>query len=77
MSFLSNNQRVSQNSFVGALSTSGTFESRNDGPSAVGRLNLGVQVINKNGLEISAEYGLQAGSNYRSQNISAQLNYRF
>ncbi|MGE4369626.1 MAG: autotransporter domain-containing protein [Burkholderiaceae bacterium] len=77
VSFLPNNQRVSQNSFVGALSTSGTFESRNDGPSAVGRLNLGVQVINKNGLEISAEYGLQAGSNYRSQNISAQLNYRF
>ncbi len=76
-SILPNNDRQSENRFVGALGQAGSFESRSDGPSAVGRLDVGVQVFQRNGLELSAEANLQAGGGYRSQGVSARLNYRF
>jgi hypothetical protein len=77
VSFLPNNRRTSQHSFVGALSSVTSFNATTEGPSAIGRLNLGVQVFNKDGLELSAEYGLQTGNSYRSQNVSGRLAYRF
>jgi outer membrane autotransporter protein len=75
--FLPNNQQKSSAAFVGASDLNGTFDVVNGGPNVVGRLNLGVQVYAKEGYEVRAQYGLQAGENYWSQSLSANLTYRF
>ncbi|QIM49835.1 hypothetical protein G9Q38_11975 [Pusillimonas sp. DMV24BSW_D] len=67
----------SQNRFNQALISSGTFTSEQDTPSVLGRLSLGVEFAREDNLSFSAEYGLQAGGGYRSQNLNARLTYRF
>jgi hypothetical protein len=75
--FLPNNQQKTSATFVGALDLNGTFDVVNEGPDVLGRLNLGVQAYAKDGYEVRAQYGLQAGDNYISQSLSANLTYRF
>ncbi len=54
----------------------GSFDVVTDGPSLLGRFNVGAEASLSDNLEIRAEYNLQAGSGYRSQGISANLRYR-
>jgi outer membrane autotransporter protein len=75
--FLPNNQQKTSATFVGASDLNGTFDVVNEGPDLLGRLNLGVQAYAKDGYEVRAQYGLQAGDNYISQSLSANLTYRF
>jgi outer membrane autotransporter protein len=78
-SILPNNQRTSQNRLAGSNARIGSFNLTSEGPKAVGRLNLGLEVKapKQQNVTFRAEYSAQAGGNYRSQNISAQLNIRF
>ncbi|MBC7204141.1 MAG: autotransporter domain-containing protein, partial [Pusillimonas sp.] len=77
VSFYSNLRHSSQNRFNKALTSSGTFTSEQETPSVLGRLSLGVEFAGEDNLGFSAEYGLQAGGGYRSQNLNARLTYRF
>jgi uncharacterized protein with beta-barrel porin domain len=75
--FLPNNNQTMATSFVGASAANGTFDVVTNGPDVLGRLNLGVEVFQTNGIQVRAQYGLQAGENYWSQSLSANLVYRF
>jgi len=75
--FLPNNKQTSAASFVGASDLNGTFDVVNGGPDVLGRLNFGAQIYAKEGYEVRAQYGLQAGQNYWSQNLSINFTYRF
>tara|TARA_R110000850_G_scaffold276757_2_gene420015 strand:- start:53217 stop:59606 length:6390 start_codon:yes stop_codon:yes gene_type:complete len=77
VSIYSDAKHTSQNRFNKALTSSGTFTSEQDTPSVLGRLSLGVEFAREDNLSFSAEYGLQAGGGYRSQNLNARLTYRF
>jgi outer membrane autotransporter protein len=55
----------------------GTFHVVTDGPSLLGRFNIGAEASISENLEVRAEYNLQIGGGYRSQGISANLRYRF
>ncbi|RII82041.1 autotransporter outer membrane beta-barrel domain-containing protein [Neopusillimonas maritima] len=77
VSMYSDAKHTSQNRFNKALTSSGTFTSEQDTPSVLGRLSLGVEFAREDNLSFSAEYGLQAGGGYRSQNLNARLTYRF
>jgi hypothetical protein len=75
--FLPNNQQKTSATFVGASDLNGTFDVVNGGPNVLGRFNVGVQIYAKAGYEVRAQYGLQAGQNYWSQSLSANLVYAF
>ncbi len=75
--FLPNNQQTSAMSFVGAQAGNGTFDVITDGPSILGRLNIGMQIYEHEGYEVRAQYGLQAGENYWSQSLSINALFRF
>jgi len=75
--FLPNNNQTMVTSFVGASAANGTFDVVTNGPDVLGRLNLGVEVFQASGFQVRAQYGLQAGQNYLSQSLSANLVYRF
>ena len=75
--FLPNNQQTTAMSFVGAQAANGTFDIITDGPNVLGRLNIGMQVYEQEGYEVRAQYGLQAGKDYWSQNVSINAVFRF
>ncbi|MGE4341329.1 MAG: autotransporter domain-containing protein, partial [Pigmentiphaga sp.] len=77
VSWLPDNTRSSQNRLRHAASGTPSFESRSDGPAAVARLNLGVQVWQKENLQFSVEAQLESGRDYRSYGVSARLQRRF
>jgi outer membrane autotransporter protein len=77
VSIYSDTSHSSQNRFNKALTSSGTFTSEQETPSVLGRLSLGVEFASEDNLSFSAEYDLQAGGGYRSQNLNARLKYRF
>jgi outer membrane autotransporter protein len=77
ISFLPNNTRHVDASFVGASSASGTFRSFMKAPGVLGNLDLGVQVYCANGFEVKAEYGIKAGGTFLSQSASARVAYHF
>jgi uncharacterized protein with beta-barrel porin domain len=76
-SFLPNNHVSTQLSFANGLASTGTFNVITSGPSVLGRLNLGIQLFDSKNIDVRAEYGLQAGSGYLNQSLSASLSYRF
>lgn len=76
-SFLPNNSHKSETSFVGSSAALGTFDVITDGPEMLGRLNLGIQVFQSDSLEVRAQYGLLVGDGYWSQDVSANLVWRF
>ena len=63
--------------FIGDKKDHGTINVHTDGPSVLGRLNLGVQATVSAQLEIHAQYDLGAGFGYRNQGVSTNLVYRF
>ena len=77
VSFLPNNKVSTQMAFVNGLSSAGTYDATTDGPTVLGRLNVGIQAYESDSLEVRAQYGLQAGEGYWSQSVSANLLYRF
>jgi outer membrane autotransporter protein len=76
-SFLPNNKVSTQMAFVNGLSSAGTYDVTTDGPTILGRFNVGIQAYESDSLEVRAQYGLQAGEGYWSQSVSANLIYRF
>jgi len=74
-SLLPNNSVSTQMAFANGMA--GTYEVITNGPSVLGRLNLGIQAFETNEFEVRAQYGLQVGDGYWSQNVSANLFYRF
>jgi hypothetical protein len=76
-SFLNNNSHTSQASFIGALSNSGTFNVVTNGPSLLGRVNVGIELFESNNIQGRITYGLLTGDSYQSQNWSANLGYQF
>lgn len=77
VSFLPNNKVSTQMAFVNGLSGAGTYDVTTDGPTILGRFNVGIQAYESDSLEVRAQYGLQAGEGYWSQSVSANLLYRF
>jgi outer membrane autotransporter protein len=77
VSFLPNNKVSTQMAFVNGLSSAGTYDVTTDGPTILGRFNLGIQAYESESLEVRAQYGLQAGEGYWSQSVSANLLFRF
>ena len=78
-SLLPNNQRTTENRLAGSPANTGSFNLTREGPKAVGRFNLGVEVQapKQQNLSFRAEYSAQAGGKFRSQSISARMTYRF
>ncbi|MDO9025920.1 MAG: hypothetical protein Q7U61_15045, partial [Zwartia sp.] len=76
-SFLPSNQITTQMSLANLSTNVGTYGVTTDGPKVLGRLNIGLQVFDSDDLEFRVQYGLQAGQGYLSQNLSANLRYRF
>jgi hypothetical protein len=76
-SFLPNNNVSTQMAFANGVAGTGTYDVITNGPSVLGRLNLGIQAFEANDLEVRAQYGLQVGDGYWSQSLSANLVYRF
>lgn len=75
-SFLPNNNVSTQMAFANG-SNLGSFNVMTNGPSVLGRLNLGIQAYESDNFEVRAEYGLQAGGGYWNQQLSVNLAYRF
>ena len=75
--FVPNNSVATQMAFANGVPGSGTYDVITDGPSVLGRLNLGIQAFEANDLEVRAQYGFQVGDGYWSQSLSASLVYRF
>jgi outer membrane autotransporter protein len=75
--FAPNNSVSTQMAFANGVAGSGTYDVITDGPTVLGRLNLGIQAFEANDLEVRAQYGLQFGDGYISQNVSANLVWRF
>ncbi len=76
-SFLPNNNYRSQVSFQGLSANLGGFNVSTDGPDVLGRMNLGMSAFNRDNMEMTFQYGLLAGQSYISQNLSANLIWRF
>ena len=76
-SFLPNNNVSTPMNFANGFASAGSFNVVTDGPSILGRLNLGIQIMDTNNFQVRAEYGLQAGSGYTNQTISANFVYLF
>ncbi|MCD8516393.1 MAG: autotransporter outer membrane beta-barrel domain-containing protein [Burkholderiaceae bacterium] len=76
-SFLPNNSVSTQMAFANGLAGAGTYDVTTEGPTVLGRLNLGIQAFEANDLEVRAQYGLQFGDGYLSQSLSANLIWRF
>jgi len=76
-SWLPDNQVSTPMSFRNDQLDNGTFHVVTDGPSLLGRFNIGAEASISENLEVRAEYNLQIGGGYRSQGISANLRYRF
>ena len=76
-SWLPDNRISTPLSFLSDELDNGTFHVVTDGPSLLGRLNIGAEASISENLEVRAEYNLQVGGGYRSQGISANLSYRF
>ncbi|MCD8515782.1 MAG: autotransporter outer membrane beta-barrel domain-containing protein [Burkholderiaceae bacterium] len=76
-SFLPNNNITTQMSLANLSTNVGTFGVTTDGPTVLGRLNVGIQAFESDNLEVRAQYGLQVGDGYWSQSLSANLLWRF
>jgi outer membrane autotransporter protein len=76
-SWLPDNHVSTPMSFRSDQLDNGTFNVVTDGPSLLGRLNVGAEAMISENLEVRAEYNLQMGGGYRNQGISANLRYRF
>jgi len=76
-SFLPNNTVTSEMSLANLTANVGTYGVTTDGPTVLGRLNLGLQAFESDSLEVRAQYGLQVGDGYWSQSLSANLIWRF
>lgn len=76
-SWLPDNRVSTPMSFRSDQLDNGTFNVVTEGPSLLGRFNIGAEASISEHLEVRAEYNLQIGSGYRSQGISANLRYRF
>ena len=76
-SWLPDNRVSTPLSFRSDQLDNGSFNVVTNGPSLLGRINLGAEASISENLEIRAEYNLQVGGGYRSQGISANLRYRF
>jgi hypothetical protein len=77
VSFLPDNTRTIDASFVGASSADGTFRSFLKSPSVLGDFDLGVQLYRAGGFEARAEYSVNVGGTFLSQSASARLAYHF
>jgi uncharacterized protein with beta-barrel porin domain len=77
VSFLPNNTRYVDASFVGALPGDGTFRGFVKAPGVLGDLEVGAQLYFAGGFEVKAEYGVRAGGSYLSQSGSARVAYHF
>jgi uncharacterized protein with beta-barrel porin domain len=76
-SFLPNNTHKSQMSFQGLTTDLGSFDVITKGPEVLGRLNLGIQAFHNESTEVRVQYGLLMSDGYISQNLSANLTWRF
>lgn len=75
--FLPGNTITTPMKLANGLASAGTYGLVTDGPSILGRLNLGLQAFVSEQLELRAQYGLQAGDGYSSQSITGSMTYRF
>ena len=76
-SFQSKNHWVSNASIVGAAAADGGFQNSTAATPVVGRFNLGVQLYQRGGWEVRAEYGLEFANQYLGQFGSGRLAYHF
>jgi outer membrane autotransporter protein len=76
-SWLPDNRVSTPMSFRGDQLDNGSFNVVTNGPSLLGRINLGAEASISENMEIRAEYNLQVGGGYRNQGITANLRYRF
>lgn len=77
VSFLPNNTRTVNASFVDAQPGDGTFQTFINSPDVLGDLDVGVQLYRAGGFEVKAEYALKAGNEYVSQAGSLRAAYHF
>ena len=76
-SIQSNDRSATTASIIGASAANGGFQSYSTSSPLLGRFNLGVQLYQRDGWEVRAEYGLEAGNHYLGQVGSARLAYDF
>ena len=73
----SNDRWVTSASFIGASPADGQFQTVSATAPVVGRVNLGAQLYSRNGWDLQALYGLEAGKQYLGQVGSLRLALRF
>ena len=73
----SNDRWVTSASFIGASPADGQFQIASTAAPVVGHVNLGAQLYTRNGLDVQALYGLEAGKQYVGQVGSLRLGLRF
>ena len=76
-SFQPNNTSTMTANFIGPLAAVGSFQSTTTSPSVLGNVEAGLQLYNKRGFELKAEYTLSAGDSYLSQGASLRGAYHF
>jgi len=76
-SFKSNDRWVTSASFIGASAADGQFQIASTAAPVVGRVNLGAQLYARNGWDLQALYGLEAGKQYLGQVGSVRLALHF
>jgi outer membrane autotransporter protein len=75
--FLTSSKWVTEATLAGAPLGVGSFSSVTDLPNAMADLGFGVQVLNRNGLELRAELSSQISPNYLGEAGTLRLAYHF
>ncbi|MBS7542825.1 hypothetical protein [Ancylobacter oerskovii] len=77
LSYLPQNTRSFEASFVNATADNGSFLTYVETPEVLGRVDLGMQLYRAAGFEMRVGYAADFGDAYLSQTASARLAYRF
>ncbi|GAB4065482.1 autotransporter [Ancylobacter sonchi] len=77
VSYLPDNTRTFESSFINATANNGTFLTYIETPEVLGRLDLGLQYFRANGIELKVGYTADIGEDYLSQSASVRFAYHF
>ena len=77
MNVLPENTSTVNASFTGSLAGFGSFTASAKSPSVLGNLVVGAQLYQVGGIEVGAEYDVNAGEAYLSQTVSLRVAYHF
>ncbi|MEW5421663.1 hypothetical protein [Amorphus sp. 3PC139-8] len=77
VTFWSDSSWTQRSRLAGAPVGAAAIETSYEGDDIIGNLNLGLDAIMKSGLELKAQYGLQASDDFTSHTGTLRVGYRF